>query len=501
MREETHISDILVELERDNLLPAIVFRTARSQCDTDALRSGSNRSIHLPVQLQRELRACVHEVIRKYDMDEQLITTHPQYTALIFSGVGAHHAGQLLMWRLLLEELMAAGLLRILVATGTVAAGVDFPARTVVITAHSKRGSDGYKNLTSAEFQQMSGRAGRRGKDTVGFCLAAPSPFCDARQLLRISQRPPEPLTSAYFPAPSTVLNLLRYRNVDDLRFTVSRSLAAFLDRKEAKSLYEEAESLVNHLPEELRIRLEVATEQGASDGSEDGTSDEAEMMSAKPVTRDQKKLMKRIRRTRRQAVDLEQRQVLLIDSAFIGLQQLGYVEGISLSPKGFWAANLCTGLVLELGEIIESGILNDTSAEMLAAIVASIAGDPHRKYLESKSGILSKEAIAQLEGILKRVAQTNVPGLATDRQVIPAAAYTVTVWMQTETWHEFRSILALKDIAEGDAARLITQTADHLNQLTRLSETHQKLCFRAEEAKRRILRPPLTEGLNLETI
>ena len=57
-----------------------------------------------------------------------------------------------------------------------------------------------------------------------------------------------------------------------------------------------------------------------------------------------------------------------------------------------------------------------------------------------------------------------------------------------------------LSGVAEGDAARLITQTAEQLNQLTRLSETHRQLSFRAEEAKRRLLRPPLTEALNFET-
>src|SRR5690606_25756804 len=110
----------------------------------------------------------IEEIAARYDLDVSLVHSHPQDASLLTSGVGAHHAGQLLMWRLILEELMAASLLRILVATGTVAAGVDFPARTVMITAHTRRGAEGYQKLTSSEFQQMSGRAGRRGKDTVG---------------------------------------------------------------------------------------------------------------------------------------------------------------------------------------------------------------------------------------------------------------------------------------------------------------------------------------------
>ncbi|MCB0360274.1 MAG: hypothetical protein KDD44_11585, partial [Bdellovibrionales bacterium] len=154
-RADVHIAQIVAELSRHNLLPAIVFRTSRNQCDVDAQRAATNRRMRLPIMQQRSLRAAVHEIIERYDMDRELITTHPQYNALVSTAIGAHHAGQLLMWRLLLEELMAAGQLKVLVATGTVAAGVDFPARTVIITAHSRRGAEGYRTLTSAEFQQM----------------------------------------------------------------------------------------------------------------------------------------------------------------------------------------------------------------------------------------------------------------------------------------------------------------------------------------------------------
>jgi len=375
------------------------------------------------------------------------------------------------MWRLLLEELMAEGSLRILVATGTVAAGVDFPARTVVITAHSKRGAEGFNDLSASEFQQMSGRAGRRGKDSVGFCVVAPAPFCDAREVLKIAKRPAEPLVSAYFPGASTVLNLLRYRNVDDLRFTTERSLAAFIDRREADLLRVEAKTVI----------------------------DESKIVGE--PNKDEKRILKKQRRLREKAIELEGRQRTLINQALTGLETLGYVENASLSPKGFWAANLCTSLVLELAEIIESKMIDEVSAEYLAAIVGSIAGDPHRKYLETKQCILKPEDEERLTDIIDRVFSVNMPGKTEKPQVLPAGAYTVVRWMHTETWQEFRSLLVLTGVAEGDAARLITQTADHLNQLTRLSETHRQLAFRAEEAKRRILRPPLSEVINLDTL
>ena len=485
MQGEYHISDIAVELEACNLLPAIIFRTSRSQCDIDVQRAATNRRLGLPVMRQREIREIVNEITRSYDFDVELIRSHPHYNSLIRTGIGAHHAGQLLMWRLLLEELMAAGVMKILVATGTVAAGVDFPARTVVITAHSRRGSGGYKNLSSAEFQQMSGRAGRRGKDSVGFCVAAPSAYCDARELLKISKKPPEPLVSAYFPSPSTVLNLLRYRNVDDLRFTVERSLAAYVDRKNAKNIRTEIEG------HEQRL-LQLG-------GGAEEASDEDETTSNDKRKKERSKLRKKINRFKNQANELEEKQQQMLERTLIGLRTLGHLENFSLSEKGYCSANLCTNLVLELAEIIEGGLLDGASAEKMAAIISSICGDEHRQYLKSKDSSLSKEEIASLSEIIKRVKELAIPGVPADRMVITNAAFTVLTWLRAESWQEFRGLLNLSGAQEGDAARLINQTAEHLNQITRLTQTHPQLALRAEEAKRRILRPPLTEAINLE--
>ncbi|MFN8389303.1 MAG: hypothetical protein U0136_03330 [Bdellovibrionota bacterium] len=494
MREPVHISQIVQELDRQNLLPAIVFRSSRSQCDLDAERAGKNPRLKLSPPAQRELRQRVHEISEMYEMDPELITSHPHYNALITTGIGAHHAGQLLMWRLLLEELMSFGLLRALVATGTVAAGVDFPARTVVITAHSKRGADGFRPLTSAEFQQMSGRAGRRGKDTVGFCIAAPSQFCDARALLKISKQPPEPLVSAYFPGPSTVLNLLRYRTVDGLRYTVERSLAGFIDRKEAKTLREQACEESKILPAELREAMLKENENGLTFVEPNGQT-------IQQLTKDQKRHVKKTRRLFREAGLLESRQMSMLDASLTGLQELGYLEGLHLSDKGTWAANLCTSLVLELGEMIESDIFKDASAEVLVAVIAAVSGDTHRQYLHTKNQPLSREQVEKIEEILMRVGALNMPGVTETRAVNQAAANTALTWLQCEDWQQFRGLLALSDVAEGDAARLITQTAEQLNQITRLGATHQALSLRAEEGKRRLLRPPLTEALNLDTV
>lgn len=495
-RMQVPIADIMLELEAKNLLPAIVFRSARNNCDLDAEFAARNRRLLLPREDQDKIKEEVRRIVSSYDIDPDLVTTHPQYNSLVQTAVGAHHAGQLLIWRLLLEELMSAGLLRVLVATGTVAAGVDFPARSVVITAHAKRGSDGFRVLASSEFQQMSGRAGRRGKDAVGFCFAAPSDYCDARSLHRIAKQPPEPLKSAYFPSPSTVLNLLRYRNVDGLRFAVEKSLAAYLDRQEARKIREQAKLGIEFLPEEdLNKYLNIVTTQ-----EEDDSDSEAGFSLGNNFSKDQKKTLKRVRRSFRHAAELDNKQTISLNAALTGLTSLGYINQEHLSEKGHWASNLCSSLVLELSEVIQEGLLENASSETLITIISSISADSHRPYLPTKTLLLSKEQEAKLENILEKIYSVFLPGTFEQKQVNQSAAFTALTWVRTPSWQEFRSLLIFTGVAEGDAARLITQTAEQLNQISRLEKSHPQLAKKAEEAKRLLLRPPLTEAINFDT-
>lgn len=464
MWREVPISPIFRELEKDDLLPAIIFRTSRAQCDRDVETGGKSKFLKLSDSKQREIKKAIADISARYEMDKELVFSHPQYKTLLNCAIGAHHAGQLLAWRLMLEELMAAGLLRVLVATGTVAAGVDFPARTVVVTAHSKRGAEGYNDLTATEFQQMSGRAGRRGKDQVGYCVVAPSAFCDSRVIAPLAKKSAEPLRSAYFPSASTVLNLLRYRNVDGLRFTVARSLAAYDDKQAAEALIEQSGHLLAQLPAERAKLIESSIVDGGE--AEENNPDES---SLSELSKDERKARKTVRRLRRQASEREQQQSMMLERALKGLRDLGYVDGESLSEKGYWAANLCTNLVLELGEIIESGLLKSIHSERLIGIVAAISADSYRQYLSSREDILNPEDVQALEGIVERVSQLEMPGSSDDRSVVTDAAYTAVIWYRADDWHSFRSLLLLSGSAEGDAARLITQTAEHLQQLSRL--------------------------------
>ncbi len=466
MQHEMPVRKMFAMLKRDNLLPSILFRSSRRQCNED-IEALARLPYSLVSPVRREkIKEMLVALQEKYQIPPDVIEQHEHFRTLTEHAIGAHHAGQLLIWRLFLEELMAAGLLKMMIATGTVAAGVDFPARSVIITAHSKRGNEGFNVLTAAEFQQMSGRAGRRGKDAVGICVVAPGPYCDARVIHQIADRPPEPLRSAYFASPSTVLNLLKYRNVDDLVFTVERSLGAFHDRRAAVLLRNEA-----------GLRAEELAKNDQKSAA------------------DKKRLEKRVRRLERDAELLEQRQSTILKQSLDGLEKLGFVESGMLTEKGSWAAALCTNLVLELGEAIEAKIFDGLGYRQLAAMVASIAGDSYRAYFSLRANPIPKEYFEQLKEVCDRVNQFYQSPLRVPTEVVPDAALTVIMWLESPSWSDFSSLLRLAGVAEGDVSRLVSQTAEHLNQMSHLTLTHPQLAVVAAEARMKLLRPPLSDS------
>src|SRR5438309_9523155 len=104
---------------------------------------------------------------------------------------------------------MSASLLDSIFTTATFAADVEFPARSVNITAADRRGNRGWESLTASELQQMTGRAGRRGKDRVGFIVAAPSPHQNPQSITDLLRASPDDLESRFRATYTSLINLL----------------------------------------------------------------------------------------------------------------------------------------------------------------------------------------------------------------------------------------------------------------------------------------------------
>jgi ATP-dependent RNA helicase HelY len=195
---------LLAALGSYNLLPAIIFLPTRRRCDESASETALSRRA-----VPDERRAARREFMLSFVEEHPEIRKHRHWDAIVSAGVASHHAGHMPDWKLAIEKMMSAGLLDAIFATATVAAGVDFPARTVVITCADRRSATGWQSLTASELQQMTGRAGRRGKDRVGFVVAAPGPHQNPQRIAELLRASPDDLESQFRATYTSLLNLL----------------------------------------------------------------------------------------------------------------------------------------------------------------------------------------------------------------------------------------------------------------------------------------------------
>ena len=205
-----------------NLLPAIVFLPARRRCDEAASEAALSRR-----SAKDDRREARLDFMRGFVEQHPEIRNHRHWDTIVRGGIASHHAGHMPAWKLVIEKMMSAGLLDAIFATATVAAGVDFPARSVVVTVADRRGNRGWESLTASELQQMSGRAGRRGKDRVGFIIAAPGPHQNPRKIAELLAAQPDDLESQFRATYTSLLNLLdAFGSFGEVRAIAERSFA-----------------------------------------------------------------------------------------------------------------------------------------------------------------------------------------------------------------------------------------------------------------------------------
>ncbi len=234
-----HPVDLIQALRHKNLTPAIVFLTSRRACD-DAMQAFEQGQVVIPPARQQAIAEVLKELTQQYAS----IGEHPLLPLVQRVGVAAHHAGHLPSWKIAVEELMRQGCLDAVFATTTLAAGVDFPARTVVMTQSSVRKTRDFTDLTIGEIQQLSGRAGRRGKDLVGFAVVTPSPYIDLGVITKGLTGHPEPIDSQFVVAYAMVLNLLKAHPLDQIQAILAKSFAQFQLNRRAEALEEKLDAL-----------------------------------------------------------------------------------------------------------------------------------------------------------------------------------------------------------------------------------------------------------------
>jgi ATP-dependent RNA helicase HelY len=203
-------SEVIEYLDEADMLPAITFIFSRAACD-DATRQCLDDGIRLTTAEERKrIRQLTEAAVVRLDDDDLGTLGYGPWSAALEAGIAPHHAGLVPAFRQAVEQCFSEGLLKVVFATETLALGINMPARTVVVERFAKfRGSD-TSALTSGEYQQLTGRAGRRGIDTVGHAFVLWSPATPFSLVARTAVAPPPDLVSSFHPTYNLAVNLVR---------------------------------------------------------------------------------------------------------------------------------------------------------------------------------------------------------------------------------------------------------------------------------------------------
>ena len=165
------------------MLPAIVFVFSRNGCD-QAVEQCLDGGVRLTDSADRvALRRIADAHLEALDDADLDALGYDSWIAGLEAGVAAHHAGMVPPFKEVVEACFVEGLVKVVFATETLAVGINMPARSVVIEKLTKFTGEHHEFLTPGEYTQLTGRAGRRGIDPVGYAVVCWSPFVPFEQV------------------------------------------------------------------------------------------------------------------------------------------------------------------------------------------------------------------------------------------------------------------------------------------------------------------------------
>lgn len=224
----------LVELlDDEDMLPAIVFIFSRAQCD-DAVRSCDRAGLRLT---DRDESLAIRDIVERRCVDlttsDKQVLGYEDFVHNICNGIASHHAGMIPLFKEAVEECFVAGLVKVVFATETLAVGINMPARAVVIEKLTKFSGEHHTPLRATDFAQLTGRAGRRGIDTIGHAITLWSPQMSYDQVVSLATSRAFSLNSAFRPTFNMAVNLVSSHSRIEASHLLSLSFAQFQADKE----------------------------------------------------------------------------------------------------------------------------------------------------------------------------------------------------------------------------------------------------------------------------
>ena len=399
---------------------------------------------------------------------------------------GSHHAGLLPAWKNLVEKLFQKGLIKVVFATETLAAGINMPARSTVISSTSKRTDGGHRMLTANEFLQMSGRAGRRGMDVVGDVTIVGSQYQSPEEVAELVLSPANPLESRFSPTYSMVLNLLQRFSLDEAKELILKSFGYYSSAPRLKPLLKQAEIYNAELKErEFLCPYKLPVE----DFFEYNQIRRIYVQNRQTY----KKILKQERAKNRplsqEVIDFnKENKAMLARMHDIYCDMCKYYKK---HAKSLEVVGRIKQKQQKLKEIIYSHILENLTPAQLAAVICAITTEDLRidmPYMPVSEPV--RKTLNLIKNIRRRVEKVQ------GRYQVEAPMYInayfssmIELWVEGAEWE---TVIENIDMGEGDVVRSFKRVVDVLRQFTTISNVPEALVFTAREAIGKIQREPV---------
>ena len=525
------VVDVVRNLYQSDMLPAIYFTFSRKKCDEQMERCASLELVTREEQAQ--IKQFIDEYIAEYP--HLYNNKHLDY---LMCGVASHHAGLLPAWKNLVEKLFQKGLIKVVFATETLAAGINMPARTTVISSTSKRTDSGHRMLTASEFLQMSGRAGRRGMDEVGYVVIVGTQFQTPEEVAELVLSDANPLESRFAPGYSMVLNLLQRFSLDEAKELILKSFGYFSSGSRLQPLLKqydlnEAEikqrdfvcpfkltdadlheyDKMRHIYVQNRQTYKKILKQEKNKNrplSEEviqfGQQNKELLNKMHNFRCDTCKLYKKhsknvevIARIYARQHKLEKemdRQRDIFWNKFLShrsvLIDFGYLKEDYPTDWGKTTSQIRSENELYLSQIIFSDALQNLTPAQLAAVVSAVTTEEQRT--DMMYGLPLSEPVRKSLNLIRNIRRKidkvqKRYSVDAPLYINPFYSSLIELWVDGAEWETIAESL---DVGEGDIVRSFKRTVDVLRQFTTIDNVPEWLVFTAREAIDKILREPV---------
>lgn len=525
------VVDVVRNLYQSDMLPAIYFTFSRKKCDEQMERCASLELV------TREKQAQIKQFIDEYIAEYPHLYNN-KHLDYLMCGVASHHAGLLPAWKNLVEKLFQKGLIKVVFATETLAAGINMPARTTVISSTSKRTDSGHRMLTASEFLQMSGRAGRRGMDEVGYVVIVGTQFQTPEEVAELVLSDANPLESRFAPGYSMVLNLLQRFSLDEAKELILKSFGYFSSGSRLQPLLKqydlnEAEikqrdfvcpfkltdadlheyDKMRHIYVQNRQTYKKILKQEKNKNrplSEEviqfGQQNKELLNKMHNFRCDTCKLYKKhsknlevIARIYARQHKLEKemdRQRDIFWNKFLShrsvLIDFGYLKEDYPTDWGKTTSQIRSENELYLSQIIFSDALQNLTPAQLAAVVSAVTTEEQRT--DMMYGLPLSEPVRKSLNLIRNIRRKidkvqKRYSVEAPLYINPFYSSLIELWVDGAEWETIAESL---DVGEGDIVRSFKRTVDVLRQFTTIDNVPEWLVFTAREAIDKILREPV---------